>query len=169
MKLTIIVLLLLLTSAFGQTMKQVEKAAKARAKSEGDRPVVTELACTPERTTTTIIRVMSENHYRMTSESSHLLHFSKPLTDLGELPFWMMPVGGRNVTLDKQVNFLMAPGNSRVELSGDIEYIANADRQNLQVTRMNGNWRWRYELETLVSAITEAARISCATTALDVK
>ena len=164
MKSLIAVLLVLAISVVGQNMKDVEKAAKARAKSEGDRPVVTELACTPERATTTIIRVMSEYHYRLTSESSHLLRFSRPLTDVGELPFWMTPVGGRNVALSKDVQFLMTPGDNNVELTGDIEYVVNADRQNPRVTQMNRNWRWRYQLESLVGAITEAARTSCRTT-----
>ena len=148
-------------------MKQVEKAAKARAKSEGKRPVVSELACTPEKATTTIIRVMSEYHYRMSSESNHLLVFTKA-ANYDELPFWMMPVGGRNVVLNKEVQFLITTRDGKVEASADIQYVASADRQNPQVTPMNGNWRWRYELETLVSAITEAARISCQTGSAEV-
>jgi hypothetical protein len=166
MKFAIAVLLLVGVGVVGQTMKEVEKAAKARAKSEGDRPVAVELACTSEKATTTIIRVMSQYHYRMTSESNHLILFSKAAS-YDELPFFMMPVGGRNVTLIKEVQFLTTAGDGKVEASADIQYVLTADRQNPQVTNMNGNWRWRYELESLVSAVKEAARNSCQTMTRD--
>lgn len=160
MKSAIFLLVLVALSAFGQTMKEVEKAAKARAKSEGNRPVVAELACKPENAINTIIRVMSEHHYRITAESNHLLLFNKP-ANYDELPFWMMPVGGRNVVLSKEVQFVTTASEDKVEASADIQYVVTADRQNPQVTQMNANWRWRYELEGLVRAVAEAALSHC--------
>jgi hypothetical protein len=132
--------------------KTEEKAAKDRAKEQGDSPVTAEISLSAEKLKSRIFEVMTEYRYEPKSQTDNILIFSRPAT-YAELPFFMVPVGNGDYSMRKEIHFTIYGNGGTEHLSSTIKYVLDADHHDPQETVMNGNWRWRQELETIVKTI----------------